>query len=163
VPIRSAAGVPRTDAVNPPVRLIVERLDADVPVVPVGVRKDGEMEIPADAARAGWYRFGAAPGAASGTTVIAAHSGSHITRFGPLRNLAESRRGDIVVVEGADGTDLRYVVESAALVPKTTIDLARYFRRDGDHRLVLITCDGTWSQERRSYSDNAVVVARLEN
>jgi hypothetical protein len=66
-------------------------------------------------------------------------------------------------VERAGGTALRYVVESAALVPKTRIDLAQYFRRGGDHRLVLITCDGTWSQERRSYSDNAVVVARLES
>ncbi|MDD9207375.1 hypothetical protein PU560_12990 [Georgenia sp. 10Sc9-8] len=74
----------------------VTGLTVDMPVDPVGVAADGQTEIPEDAARAGWYRFGATVGAAAGTTVIAefvvvdvsrepydgapAHSGDSIVR-----------------------------------------------------------------------------------
>jgi len=141
--------------------VVVPALDADLPVDPVGVAPDGQMEIPEDAARAGWYRFGPSVGAEAGTAVLAAHSGSFITPYGPLRDLVELEPGDVVEVTREDGHVLRYAVESARLIPKSTIDLAEHFRRDGEHRLVLITCDGVWQEDVQSYTDNTVVTATL--
>lgn len=161
IPTHSAAGWPTTRAVNPPVRLVVDALRADLAVDAVGIEQNGDMEIPPDAARAGWYRFGPAPGANAGATVIAAHSGSPATPRGPLRHLGDLSPGESIDITRADGTTLRYVVESAHLIPKTTIDLTEHFRREGEHRLVLITCAGTWAEDQRSYSDNAVVTAML--
>ncbi|HLT85666.1 MAG TPA: sortase [Phototrophicaceae bacterium] len=161
VPLRQAAGLPAVALVSPPVRVVVPVLDADLPVDPVGVAPDGQMEIPEDAARAGWYRFGPSVGAEAGTAVLAAHSGSFITPYGPLRDLVELEPGDVVEVTREDGHVLRYAVESARLIPKSTIDLAEHFRRDGEHRLVLITCDGVWQEDVQSYTDNTVVTATL--
>ena len=159
--MRSAQGVPAVQQESPPVRVVVPALDADLPVDPVGIAEDGQMEIPPDAARAGWYRFGPSAGAPEGTAVIAAHSGSHITALGPLRNIVDLEPGDTIDVTRADGETARYTVESAELIPKTVIDLDDHFRRDGEHRLVLITCDGVWRDDVQSYTDNTVVTATL--
>lgn len=159
--MRSAAGVPEALTQSPPVRVVVPALGADVPVDPVGVEPDGQMEIPPDAARAGWYRYGPSVGAEEGATVVAAHSGSDITALGPLRDLIDLAPGDVVEVSREDGETLRYAVESSMLIPKTTIDLSEHFRREGEHRLVLITCDGVWQDDVQSYTDNTVVTATL--
>lgn len=162
VPVRSAAGIPSAvQRGSVPSRLVIDALQADVPVDGVGIAPDGQMEIPPDAARAGWYRFGHGVAAAEGTTVIAAHSGSFITDLGPLRNLIDLEPGDPVSVETTDGTAVHYVVEAAELIPKSSIDFREHFRRAGEHRLILITCDGTWQEDRQSYSDNTIVTARL--
>ena len=57
-------------------------------VDPVGVRDDGEMEIPEDADRAGWYQFGPAPADPAGATVIAAHVDSVQTGIGQFARAA---------------------------------------------------------------------------
>lgn len=161
VPVHSAAGLPAPREQSAPVRVEVPALEADVPIDPVGVESDGEMEIPEDAARAGWYRFGPTAGSDSGTVVLAAHAGSNITPLGPLRNLIDLSAGDLINVTREDGVTLTYVVESAELIPKATIDLDEHFRREGEHRLVLFTCDGEWQDDVWSYTDNAVVTATL--
>lgn len=161
VPVSSAAGLPAPREDSAPVRVVVPALEADLPVDPVGVESDGEMELPEDAARAGWYRFGPSAGADNGSVVLAAHAGSNITPLGPLRNLVDLEPGDLIEVTREDGVSLTYVVESAELLPKSTIDLSEHFRREGDHHLVLFTCDGEWQDDVLSYTDNAVVTATL--
>ena len=54
-----------------PVRLTIDALGVDVPVRPVGVEPDGQLEIP-DETEVGWYRLGASPGEA-GASVLAGH------------------------------------------------------------------------------------------
>lgn len=159
VPVRSAAELPEVPETAPPRRLVIDGLGVDMPVDPVGVAPDGQMEIPEDAARAGWYRFGATVGAPAGTTVIAAHSGSLITALGPLRHLIDARPGDELQVDRADGVTVTYRVQHVELVDKQVIDLSEHFRPAGEHRLVLITCDGEWQQDRQSYTHNAVLTA----
>jgi hypothetical protein len=70
-PPATAPAVPVAPATPPPaaapsptapVRVAIPGRDVDVPVDPVGVAADGQMEIPPLAERGGWYRFGADPG-----------------------------------------------------------------------------------------------------
>ncbi|MGM0386861.1 MAG: class F sortase, partial [Actinomycetota bacterium] len=82
-----AADLPAPRDVEPPIRLAYEAIGANMPIDPVGVAEDGQMEIPEDALRAGWYRFGAAPSDDEGTVVVSAHAGSYITPRGPLYDL----------------------------------------------------------------------------
>jgi hypothetical protein len=74
VPLQAATlgAQPSADA-RRPVDLVIPDRDIQVPVDPVGVAEDGQMEIPPLAERAGWYRFGSSPGDPSGTAVVAAH------------------------------------------------------------------------------------------
>jgi len=161
VPVRNAdlSGLSAQQS-TPPTRLSVPSLGIEIPVDPVGVQADGQMEIPPLAERAGWYRFGAAPADEQGTTVIAAHvdsvASAGLGPFGKLRDLAV---GAEVTVELADGTTARFTVDDVRRVPKTDVAWEEIFVRGGDPRLVLITCGGRWQPEQRHYSDNVIVSA----
>src|SRR5699024_1943933 len=74
VPLQPATlgAQPATDT-RRPVDLVIPDRAIQVPVDPVGVADDGQMEIPPLAERAGWYRFGSSPGDPTGTAVFAAH------------------------------------------------------------------------------------------
>lgn len=140
-----------------PRRLRIGALDLDLPVVPVGVDRDGLMELPETVRQVGWYRFGPPPGADAGTAVLAGHVDTLRDGLGPFARLRELDEGDELVVE-VGGTARRYVVRSVARVAKSEVPLDRVFRRDGAPTLALITCGGSFSR-RDGYADNLIVTA----
>lgn len=141
-----------------PVRLAVPALGVDTVVDPVGVEPDGQMTIPAEVDRVGWYRFGPAPGD-DGSAVLAGHVDDAEQGLGAMAPLREAEAGDEVVVTDAAGTATRWRVVSRELISKQVLPLDRLFARDGPPRLTLITCGGPFLPEFRSYRDNVVVVA----
>lgn len=143
-----------------PVQLEYPEIEAQVPVTARGVTADGQMEIPQDAAEAGWYEYGNAPGDHTGTVVIAAHVGSAQTPVGPLRGLVDAQPGDLITVADAEGLRHEYQVSTVDQLNKESLDLSGYFSRDGAPQLVLITCGGEWNPARNSYDDNVIVTAR---
>lgn len=161
VPVRAATlGTESVPTALPPVRLDLPGLGIDIPVDPVGVQDDGQMEIPPLAERAGWYRYGAAPADPQGTTVIAAHVDSVASAgLGPFARLRDVAVGAQVSVTLADGTSLAYTVQEVRTVPKTAVAWDQVFVRDGAPRLVLITCGGAWQPAQRHYADNVIVIA----
>lgn len=161
VPVRSAAlGPAAQPAVVPPVRLTSAAQGIDLPIDPVGVASDGQMQIPPRADRGGWYQFGAAPGDATGTAVITAHVDSIATgSLGPFAHLKDLVVGDTVEVTLADRSVHRYAVSSVARVAKPEVPWDDIFTRDGAPRLVLVTCGGRWQSDVGHYSDNIVVIA----
>lgn len=160
VQIASASGAPSAgQRPAAPVSVQYPRLGAELPITPTGVATDGQMEIPVDAAEAGWYRYGTAPGAGTGSAVIAAHAGSEETPEGPLYAIREAEPGDEVTVTDEEGAVHAYEVTSVEQLGKEGLDFTPYFARSGPERLVLITCGGQWLPENRSYADNIIVVA----
>lgn len=159
VPVRDsslAAQIVRDDP--PPVGLTLPALGVEVPVDPVGVDTDGQMEIPPNAARAGWYRFGPAPGSDRGAAVIAAHVDSVASAgLGPFARLRDLSPGDEAMVALADGSTVTYRVREVTSYPKTDVTWPDVFVRDGPAHLVLITCGGRWQPDVRHYSDNVFV------
>lgn len=159
VPVATAT-LPPVEPVVPPTGLTIDALGISVPVESVGVQPDGQMEIPPAAEVAGWYRFGAAPGDAEGTVVIAAHVDSVASAgLGPFARLGDLAVGDAVRVTTADGGTATYAVTGRSSVKKPEVPWGQVFTRDGGHRLVLVTCGGVWHEDRRSYSDNVIVTA----
>lgn len=168
-PADAAPAVPVAPATPPPppaasptapVRVVVPAQGIDVPVDPVGVAADGQMEIPPLAERGGWYRFGADPGDAAGTTVVAAHVDSVASGgTGPFVRLADVRPGDAVEVALADGSTRTYAVDRVEEFPKSQARWPDVFTRDGPARLALVTCGGTFDTGTRHYRDNVLVIA----
>jgi sortase (surface protein transpeptidase) len=140
------------------VRIAVPALGIDAAVDPVGVDPDGQMAIPADVGRVGWYRFGPVPGT-PGSAVVAGHVDDAEQGLGILARLREAAAGQEVVVTDAEGTTSRWRVVSRELITKAALPLDRIFARSGPPRLVLLTCGGPFLPEYRSYRDNVVVVA----
>ncbi|MDL5350533.1 sortase [Microbacterium sp. zg-YB36] len=160
VPISPATPPPVQPRSAEPQQLTSADLQIDMPVVPVGVQDDGSMEIPADPAVAGWYRFGPAPADAAGSTVLAAHVDSRVYGVGPLARLREAQRGQTVQVTDAAGAVSGYTVESVTYIPRAELPVDQLFDRNGPRSLVLITCGGQFDERTRTYSDNVVLVAR---
>lgn len=156
--VRSASLADRPVPAAPPVRLRVPAVGLDVPLDAVGVAQDGQMVVPEDADRAGWYRYGPAPGTGTGSAVIAGHVDD---RSGPGAFLAltEAQEGDEIEVELADGTRTAYRVVSRVSVAKPELAVGDLFRRTGPPTLHLVTCTGEWSRQTGSYTDNLVVTA----
>lgn len=142
-----------------PARIRYPGIGADMSTTDVGVADDATMEIPDDAAVAGWYRYSAAPAEASGSTIIAAHAGSIPTPRGPLYDLREARVGQLVEILDREGARTRWRVTRVERLLKKTLDLRPYFSRSGDRKMVLFTCGGRWDPARQSYDDNIIVTA----
>jgi sortase (surface protein transpeptidase) len=130
----------------------------DAGIDAVGVQPDGQMALPADVDRVGWYRFGPAPGD-GGSAVIAGHVDDREQGLGALAPLREVAVGQEVEVADAAGTTTRWRVTSRELIQKQALPLDRLFARDGPPRLTLITCGGPFLPQFGSYRDNVVVVA----
>ncbi len=158
VPIESGELVEPREAV-PPVSVEVPAAGIAVSVTPVGVQPDGLMELPADVAVAGWYRYGSDPLSPTGTTVIAAHVDSIEYGLGPFAGLKGLGAGTEIVVKMSDGSTKRYAIESVTNILKGELPVDEVFDREGDPRLMLITCGGQFNYDTGSYSDNIVVTA----
>lgn len=160
VPVVPATPPPPEDEGSAPVRVAVPARSIEVPVDPVGVASDGQMEIPPLAERGGWYRYGADPGDAAGTTVVAAHVDSLASAgTGPFVRLVDVAPGDEVRVDLADGSTRTYVVDAVTRFPKSEARWPDVFTRDGPPRLALVTCGGTFDRDTRHYRDNVLVTA----
>jgi sortase (surface protein transpeptidase) len=124
------------------------------------VLDDGQMELPDDPARIGWYRFGPTPGEARGSVVLGGHVDSQRYGVGPLARLAAVREGARITVTTAGGSTVDYRVTSVERISKAALPTDRLFDPDIKPRLVVITCGGRYLPEAGGYEDNIVVIAR---
>jgi hypothetical protein len=142
-----------------PVRLTVPDVGIDAPVDPFGVTPGGQLQLPDDVHRVGWYRFGPAPGQSQGSAVLAGHVDSWDQGLGALNRLRSVEPGQRITVADAAGAVTTWQVVTRRLVVKQQLPLPELFTRVGPPRLVLLTCGGPFDQRLRSYEDNLVVVA----
>lgn len=142
-----------------PARLELPSLDVSSAVEPVGVDREGDLEIPEDVAEVGWYRFGPRPGDPAGSTVLSGHVDSAEQGKGAFFRLRDLKPGDPVVIRGSDGRTWRYRVVSREEWPKSEVPLDRIFARSGAARITLVTCGGGFREDIRSYQDNIAVTA----
>jgi LPXTG-site transpeptidase (sortase) family protein len=146
-----------SDRASRPGRFVLGSID--LPVVPVGVADDGGMKLPSTAYAIGWYSFGARPADRSGTTVLAGHVDTRKEGLGPLAALRAVDRGAKITLTAADGTARRYRVDEVRAIRKARVPLESIFSREGEERLVVITCGGPYDRST-GYRDNVIVTAR---
>lgn len=140
-----------------PARLRLGSIDLDAPVRPVGVRRDGQMALPADPEVLGWYRYGPTPRSGRGAVVVAGHLDSERFGIGPLVGLRSTKRGDTIRVASPDGRTTTYVVKQIRRYDRQRLP-DQLFSRNGPERLHLITCGGRYSP-KDGYELNLVVTA----
>ena len=140
------------------VRVQVVSADIDSVVRPVGVSPDGQMALPPDPEVLGWYRFGPAPGAGTGSVVLAGHLDSKRFGLGPLVGLRDVETRDVVRVTRADGSLRRYTVLDVRRYDRQALP-EKLFARTGPERLRIITCGGDYLPDEGGYQQNLVVTA----
>ena len=157
----SAAGPAPSHTAAPfvPTRVRVPRIGIDAPVVPVTVRPDGLLAVPADVRTVGWWSAGAPAAASSGSVVLAGHVDSARQGPGAFFGIRALEPGDRVILSSADGRTAAYTVAARRQYPKSTLPAGQAFDQDTMPRLVLVTCGGSFDRATRHYSDNVVVYA----
>jgi hypothetical protein len=142
-----------------PVRVTLGSVDFDARVRPVGVAADGQMQLPPDPRVLGWYRFGPAPGASTGgSVVVAGHLDSRRLGLGPLVRLRDLQVGDSVVVTTSDGATSTYTVRELTRYDRQALP-PEVFSRSGPELLRIVTCGGEYDPEAGGYQQNLVVTA----
>jgi LPXTG-site transpeptidase (sortase) family protein len=156
-PATRTAPTPTAAPVQPPRRVSVPAIGVTAPVVPTGVTRAGNAQIPRDGDVVGWYEYGAAPGDSRGSAVLIGHRDTEAEGPGALFDLDQLRPGARIVVDQG-GRDLRYQVVALRSTEKSGLPDS-LFRRTGPHQLVLITCGGPYIAAAGGYQDNLFAIA----
>lgn len=161
---------PPADEPTGPVLARAEPVGLTIPAIgvetadlaPLDIDSTGVLEAPQDTNTVGWYEAGPWPGQA-GPAVMGAHvdSANGPAVFFRLRELSP---GDEVVIARGDGTEAVFSVYGVKRYDKDAFPTRRVYGSTGNRaELRLITCDGEFERNNRSYTGNVVVYAILES
>jgi LPXTG-site transpeptidase (sortase) family protein len=141
-----------------PVSLSIPSIEVRTRLTGLGLQDDGSVEVPTNAALAGWFQRGPVPGT-SGSSVILGHVDS---TSGPavFYRLRELRPGDSLAVRLDDGTTVSFRVHSIKTYANEDFPAQRVYGRTGRPELNLVTCGGDYDSANGGYQSNVVVNAR---
>ena len=162
IPIYQADITGKAGTVTPPptpTSLTIASIEVAAPVETIGVAPDGTVAIPHNSDHVGWYQYGPAPGAASGSAVLVGHRDSRTQGRGALYDLGAVHLGDQIRVRLSNGRTLTYRVVERRLYLKQGLLWATFFTGQGPPRLTVITCGGDYIASRGGYQDNLIVTA----
>jgi len=154
-PPATASGVDAEAA--DPVRVYVEAIGVDAPVIALGLDGSGALEAPDGVDETGWWTGGPEPGE-QGAAVIAGHVDS---RRGPavFYRLGELAPGDVVRVARTDGTLVDFTVQRIEQHAKAAFPTDSVYAPTAGAELRLITCGGAFDRSSGHYVDNLIVFA----
>jgi len=120
--------------------------------------KDGVLPVPEGIGEAAWW--GTELTGSEGATVLAGHVDWKGAK-GPFAELWQAQNGREVVIADSAGTEFRFRITQIETVRKDDLPAraVEFFGPRGPHRLVLVTCGGTWIGGRQGYEANRVVIA----
>lgn len=143
-----------------PVRVRIPAIGVDASIQEVGINGTGNMAVPTNYTDTGWYKYGPVPGE-SGSAVIAGHVNNGLGLSGVFEHLGDLKAGDDIYIERADGETVHFVVTSSRVYPYTDAPAEVIFNPTGSVRLNLITCEGKWVKEDKTYDQRLVVFTKL--
>ena len=128
------------------------------PTIPLGLQRNGKLEVPKDISEAGWREGGPEPGE-RGAAMITAHVNGG-GRPGAFANLTAVGEGDEIRVRRSDSTTVAFEVERTERVPKSSFPTQRVYGKTPLPTLRLVTCGGTFDSGTGHYRDNFIVYAK---
>lgn len=163
-PVAAPGSAAPRDAAQPmarsaPVRVQIPAIGVDSPLMQLGLRADGSLQVPPSGFPAGWYTGAPTPGEL-GPAILAGHvdwSGQPGV-FSRLRELTPDAE---VTVTRQDGSAAVFRVTQVKQYPKDRFPTGEVYG-DLDHPgLRLITCGGSFDRQTRNYEDNIIAFADL--
>lgn len=148
-----------TTSPEPPMHVTIPKLNINAPVIPVGFDVNGLMEVPKTAEEVAWYQPGTTPGN-NGNAVLAGH---YDWTHGPavFYRIGELQPNDTITVTDAKNQSWVFTVMEIASYPANNFPTEKVFAQSSSHFLNLITCDGTFDTNTKSYANRIVVYTQL--
>jgi len=139
-----------------PVRLAIKSIAVDAKVNPTGLTVNGDMAIDSNPKELAWYQLGPKPGEA-GNAVIAGHYGWKDGVASVFNDLNSVKPGDVISTFDAAGLAVNFAVTSIRLYNPDDDATQVFVSTDTKAHLNIITCQGSWNNAQRTYSERLVV------
>lgn len=142
-----------------PESIEIPAIDVDAPVRHLGLKENGEMEVPDTLHETSWFEPGYKPGE-PGNAVIAGHVDDTVNP-GVFKKLHTLEPGDEVIVHGEDGTDLTFTVYDKELFDADKAPVDQIFGYSSNSLLNLITCEGPYNYDVGGTPNRWVIYSEL--
>lgn len=146
-----------------PTHIKIPAIGVDANVVDLGLRRNGELEVPDSDREVGWYVNGATPGEIGdpiGALIMVGHLDS-IRGPAVFSKLSQLKKDDIIEVTRTDGSIITYRADNSEVFPQNNFPTGQVYGKVDVPSLRLITCAGKYSIFRGRYSDNLIVYATM--
>jgi LPXTG-site transpeptidase (sortase) family protein len=141
-----------------PLRLIIPSIEVDAAIQYVGLDSSGAIGSPKGAYDVAWYEAGPRPGE-KGSAIITGHYGQWKSGNGSVfDNLGKLKKGDEVYVRDDKGNLISFTVQSIHTY-NLNDSVPELFNDYSSFSLNLITCDGDWVPDKKTYTKRLVVFA----
>jgi LPXTG-site transpeptidase (sortase) family protein len=169
----AAPGVPVVPGVPPPpgtppkaarpAAIDVPSIGAKSSLIPLGIQKDGTVQVPDvhHPQQGGWIQV-APSGVATldDPVVVLAHiDGDH--QQGLFYHLKNVKKGDSIALTMTDGTVRNYTVTKTQEISKAQFPSAAVYGQTKDPEIRLVSCGGPFQASIRSYEDSEIVYGKL--
>jgi len=139
-----------------PIRIEIPKININTTFEHVGLTTDGAMDIPKGPAEVGWYDLGPRPGEI-GSAIVAGHFGWKNGIPAVFDHLDRLEKGDKLYVDDENGVRTTFVVRESRTYDQNADASNVFVAGDGNAHLNLITCQGVWNKNQKSYSKRLVV------
>jgi len=163
-PVINSVISPKQESANPglPARIKIPKIKVDAAIEVVGLTKDGAIGVPKGPTNTAWFNLGPRPGEIGGAVIIGHYGvwkGGLPTVF---NNLYKLRKGDKIYIKDKKGATVTFVVRKLQTYGENEAAPDVFNSNDEKAHLNLITCQGIWNKNRKSYSERLVVFADKE-
>lgn len=141
-----------------PVHIKIERIGVDADIVPLGLRPNRQLDVPANPWRVGWYIHSSKPGDV-GSAILVGHLDS-TTGPAVFYRLRELQPGDVIELREENGVSAYFKMTSAESYQQDAFPTQQVYGKIDYPGLRLITCDGWFDRSQARYSNNLVIYAR---
>jgi sortase (surface protein transpeptidase) len=165
IPAGTVAPLPDVPA---PVRMVIEKIGVDAPIITLGLDAYRLPEVPYDPYVVVWYDFSAKPGQ-GGNAAFAGHvdwtvNGQPVT--GVFWGIKDLQQGDVVKILREDGSELQYSVTHVLAIDYDDPEGVKVMYPIPNDVITLVSCGGTWIPDRSmalggDYTHRIVVRAEL--
>ena len=149
VPFPYVAPVPQGPM---PLRMIIESLGVNAPIITLGLDAYRLPEVPYDPYVVAWYDFSARPGQ-GGNAAFAGHvdwtvNGQPVT--GVFWGLRDLQQGSVVKILLEDGSELQYSVTHVLAIDYGDPEGVKVMYPTPNDVITLVSCGGTWIPDSSS-------------
>jgi len=146
-PLPDVASLPDVAA---PVRMVIEKMGLDAPIITLGLDAYRLPQVPYDPYVVAWYDFSAKPGQ-GGNAAFAGHvdwtvNGQPVT--GVFWGLKDLQQGDVVKILREDGSELQYSVTHVLAIDYGDPEGVKVMYPTPNDVITLVSCGGTWIPDR---------------
>jgi LPXTG-site transpeptidase (sortase) family protein len=144
-----------------PMEIQIPAISVDASIESVGVKSNGELDVPININNAAWFNLGPRPGEI-GSAVIDGHYGWKDGKSAIFDNLYKLHVGDKIIIMDEKRIVTTFIVRELHKYTDKESANDVFISNDSKSHLNIITCNGIWNKTNKSYSNRLVVFADKE-